>query len=224
MQAGTILSMRPVEAVLFDFGMVLSRPPVPAVWAEMQRVSGLDQDTLHRLYWQHRDAYDRGDLDGDPYWNRIANEGGRELTGEQREQLLALDVDLWTDMNLPMLAWVKLLHRAGIRTGILSNMPGAMAEGIVRKFDWIGDFHSAVWSHALRLHKPDPAIYAAAVNGLGVPPANILFIDDKEENIRGAEQFGMQGIVYSEHDKFAAEMEARGFGHLLRPEVLVTSA
>ena len=160
--------MQPIQAVLFDFGMVLSLPPVPAVWAQMQRVSGLDESTLHRFYWKHRDTYDAGALDGDAYWDRIAGDSGQCLSTEQRQRLLALDVDLWTDMNLPMLAWVKLLHRAGVRTGILSNMPGSMAEGIVRKFDWIGDFHHAVWSHALRLRKPEQAIYAAAAEGLGV--------------------------------------------------------
>ncbi|GAA3764694.1 HAD family hydrolase [Terriglobus aquaticus] len=209
--------MQPVEAVLFDFGMVLSLPPVPAVWAEMQRVSGLDEATLHRFYWQHRDSYDEGALDGPAYWNTIAQGGGRSLSDEQKERLLALDVDLWTDMNLPMLAWVKLLHRAGVRTGILSNMPGAMAEGIVRRFDWISDFHHAVWSHALRLRKPQQEIYAAATEGLGVPANRILFIDDKEENIHAAQRFGMQGIVYRDHHSFLAEMEERGFHYLLDP-------
>ncbi|WP_419806808.1 HAD family hydrolase [Terriglobus sp.] len=215
--------MKQVQAVLFDFGMVLSRPPVPAVWTEMQRVSGLDERTLQRLYWAHRDDYDRGTLDGTPYWNRVAADADREFTPEQRDQLLALDVELWTDMNLPMLAWVKLLHRAGVRTGILSNIGDAMAEGIRRKFDWIGDFHHAVWSHALRLRKPEQAIYAAAAEGLGVPPGQILFVDDKEENIRAAEQFGMQGIVYSDHVTFQAEMEARGFHYLLQPEPATTT-
>ena len=211
--------MQPIDAVLFDFGMVLSGPPVPAVWAEMQRVSGLDEATLKRLYWKYRDDYDRGTLDGKPYWERVAADAGQPFTESQRDQLLALDVELWTDMNLPMLAWVKLLHRAGIRTGILSNIGDSMAEGIRRKFDWIGNFHHAVWSHALRLRKPEPEIYAAAANGLGVPPARILFIDDKEENIRAAEQFGMQGIVYRDHGTFEAEMNARGFGALLKPEL-----
>lgn len=214
--------MQTVRAVLFDFGMVLSGPPVPAVWAEMQRVSGLDQDTLHRLYWAHRDDYDRGTLDGVPYWNRVAGDAGKHLSDADRDQLLALDVELWTDMNLPMLAWVKLLHEAGVRTGILSNIGDAMAEGIRRKFDWIGNFHHAVWSHALKLRKPEQAIYAAAAEGLGVPAGEILFLDDKEENIRAAEAFGMQGLIYRNHEDFAAEMETRGFGYLLRPELMIT--
>ena len=127
-------------------------------------------------------------------------------------------------MNLPMLAWVRLLQRSGVRTGILSNMPDAMAEGIGRKFDWIGDFHHTVWSHALRLRKPEQAIYAAAAEGLGVPAGHILFLDDKEENVRAAEQYGMQGIVYRDHPAFEAEMHTRGFGHLLEPELASTTA
>lgn len=214
--------MQTVQAVLFDFGMVLSGPPVPAVWAEMQRVSGLDEATLHRLYWAHRDDYDRGTLDGVPYWDKIATDADKTFTAPARDRLIALDVDLWTDMNLPMLAWVQALHRAGVRTGILSNIGAAMAEGIRRKFDWIGNFHHAVWSHALKLRKPEQAIYAAAAEGLDVPAGQILFLDDKEENIRAAEAFGMQGLIYRNHTDFEAEMERRGFGYLLQPSLAVS--
>jgi putative hydrolase of the HAD superfamily len=215
--------MQQIEAVLFDFGMVLTMPPVPAVWTEMQRVSGLEEATLHQLYWQHRDDYDQGAFDGPEYWKRILQAADRQISPEQRQRLLHLDVALWTDMNVPMLAWVDVLHRAGVRTGILSNMPSAMAEGICRKFDWIGKFHHTVWSHALQLRKPDQAIYAAAATGLAVAPDRILFIDDKEENIRAAEQFGMQAVLYKTHDHFEAEMNARGFASLLQPELATSN-
>ena len=118
-------------------------------------------------------------------------------------------------MNAPMLAWVAELHAAGFRTGILSNMPDSMAEGICSRFPWIENFHHTVWSHALKLRKPQPEIYAAAIKGLGVPARNILFIDDKEENTAAAEAAGMQAIIYLDHGKFVAEVKARGYGALL---------
>ncbi len=207
----------PITAVLFDFGMVLSGPPSPPVWQAMQHASGLSHDALHHAYWSLRDDYDRGALTGDAYWNAIAALAATTFDPVTRTRLIALDVDLWTDMNEPMVAWVRELHRAGIRTGILSNMPDSMAEGICAKFAWIGDFHHTVWSHALLLRKPDPAIYAAAIAGLGVPAAQILFLDDREDNIAAARTAGLQTLLYSSHDAFVLEMNARGFGHLLYP-------
>jgi putative hydrolase of the HAD superfamily len=204
--------MPPVHAVLFDFGKVLSLPPDPEVWQQMIRLSGLSEQQLEDGYWKFRDDYDAGLLTGDMYWRNIV---GDSTSPGQLKQLKAADVALWTQMNRPMLDWVGALHRNGFRTGILSNMPDAMAEGICAQFDWIANFDHAVWSYALKLRKPQPEIYQAAVEGLKTPAENILFLDDKPENIQAAEAAGIQGILYSDHDSFEREMRARGFEHLL---------
>ncbi|MGI4758028.1 MAG: HAD family hydrolase [Janthinobacterium lividum] len=206
--------MPSIQAVLFDFGKVLSLSPNPAAWARMQQLAGLTEEQLERGYWDPRDDYDAGLFTGDVYWQRIA---GRDLPHDTLKALKAADVDLWTDMNQPMLDWVHDLHAAGIRTGILSNMPDAMAEGICDRFDWIARFHHTVWSHALKLRKPQPEIYAVAVEGLDVPASSILFIDDKEENTLAAEAAGMQTVIYRNHAEFVQEMQARGFDFLLHP-------
>lgn len=204
--------MQTIGAVLFDFGKVLTLSPNAAAWQRMQDVSGLTEAELSQGYWALRDDYDAGLFTGDTYWNRIA---GTELSDEQRRLLKRADVDLWTDMNEPMLAWVARLHANGFRTGILSNMPDSMAEGICERFDWIANFDHTVWSHALKLRKPDAAIYRAAIEGLRVPAAQILFIDDKPENTLAAEEAGMQAVTYHDHDQFVQEMKRRGWGHLL---------
>lgn len=204
--------MHLIQAVLFDFGKVLTLSPNQAAWQRMQDVSGLPEAELSDGYWALRDDYDAGLFTGDTYWTRIA---GKPLSDEQRHLLKEADVDLWTDMNEPMLAWVGRLHASGFRTGILSNMPDSMAEGICERFDWIANFDHTVWSHALKLRKPDAAIYRAAVDGLSVPAAEILFIDDKEENTLAAKDAGMQAITYHDHDSFVEEMQRRGWGHLL---------
>jgi putative hydrolase of the HAD superfamily len=45
----------------------------------------------------------------------------------------------------------------------------------------------------------------------------ILFIDDKQENIEAAREAGMQAIQYRDHASFEQEMEERGLGYLLAP-------
>ena len=206
--------MPEIQAVLFDFGQVLSLPPDPAVWERLRSLTGLSEERLDAGYWAGRDDYDSGHLTGDAYWKGIA---GDDLPAETLAALKIADVDLWTRMNAPMMDWVGRLHAAGFRTGILSNMPDAMAEGICARFDWIENFDHAVWSHALKLRKPQPEIYAAAVAGLGVAAEHILFLDDKTENIAAAEAAGMHGIVYADHARFEREMVERGWGDLLTP-------
>jgi putative hydrolase of the HAD superfamily len=212
------MNPHPIQAVLFDYGMVLSGPPDPAAWSRLRTITNLSEDLLHREYWAHRHAYDRGDLTAEAYWHKAANGAGIILTPTQLTDLIAADVDFWSTLNPPMLEWAQRLQRAGVPTGILSNMPDAMEAGLRARHSWIENFHHNTWSHSLRLAKPEPAIYLHAAQGLRTPPANILFLDDRAENIEAALATGMQAILYTTHHAFEQEMRARGLDYLLQLE------
>jgi len=207
--------MNHIHAVLFDFGMVLSAPPDPAAWQRIRQITGFDEETLQTGYWKFRHAYDRGELNAIGYWHQVATSAGTTFTSDQITGLIDADVDLWTQLNQPMIDWAQRLQRARVRTGILSNIGDAMTEGLLRKLDWLCGFYHCTWSYALRLAKPEIAIYRAAAEGLNTPPEQILFIDDKPENITAAREAGMQAIQYRNHASFEQEMKTLGLGYLL---------
>jgi putative hydrolase of the HAD superfamily len=209
--------MNPIQAVLFDYGMVLSGAPDPAAWARIRTITGLAEEPLHREYWAHRHAYDRGDLTAETYWAKAAAAANIPLTPDTLAGLTAADTDFWGQLNPPMIDWAQRLQHAGIRIGILSNMPDAMAAGLLAKHgEWINKFDHHTWSYALNLAKPEPAIYLHAAEGLSTPPANILFIDDRAENLAPALDLGMQAIQYTNHAAFLQEMHTRGLAPLIQ--------
>jgi len=214
--------MNPVKAVLFDYGMVLSGPPDPAAWQRIRTITNLDEEPLHREYWAHRHDYDRGTLSGVAFWHKAAAGAGIALTPQQVAQLIDADTDLWSQLNQPMLDWAQRLQRAGIRTGILSNIGDAMTTGLTRRHAWLKAFDHHTWSYALKLAKPELEIYRAAAEGLATPPANILFIDDRAKNIAAAHAAGMQAIQYTDHATFERDMRERGLTHLLQPTPATT--
>ena len=203
------------KAVLFDYGMVLTQGPDPVAWKTMQTLTGLNAETLHAAYWTPRHAYDRGDLTGRQYWRKVA---GHSLPETAIDQLIAADTALWTQPNQPMIDWALSLQKAGIRTGILSNLGDEMMHGVLATFPWLAAFHHRTWSHALNLAKPEPAIYAHAASGLETPSEDILFIDDREENLAAAAAAGMQTLLYSTHADFEQQMRNKGLANLLAPK------
>lgn len=203
-----------IQAVLFDYGMVLTGPPDPTAWDRMKQLTGHDEATLHAAYWAPRHAYDRGDLSGLAYWSQVA---GPEAQDPVLTQLIDADTDLWTVPNQPMIDWALRLQRAGIRTGILSNLGDAMMHGVLARFPWLSGFHHLTWSHTLNLAKPELAIYAHAAKGLDTLPNHILFVDDRADNLEAARRAGMHTLRYSTHEAFTAEMHARGLHALLDP-------
>ena len=64
-----------------------------------------------------------------------------------------------------------------------------------------GVFQSIVTSDDVPKPKPDPATYARAVDGLGVPPQNCMAIDDSPNGIASAKKAGMKVLgITAIHD------------------------
>ena len=207
-----------VKAVLFDYGLVLTGPAHPPAWERMKSLLHAGEESFHTAYWRPRQDYDSGALTGEAYWRRVAADLHQEAPDATVKALLDADTDLWTQPNQPMIDWAASLQAAGIFTGILSNLGDAMETGVRERCPWLHAFNHLTFSHRLRTTKPDPTIYAHAAAGLGVHPEEILFIDDREDNIAGALAAGMQAIRYLDHDSFLSAMQTSGLGSLLRPQ------
>jgi putative hydrolase of the HAD superfamily len=204
-----------IRAVLFDYGMVLSGPPDAGARKRMEELLHADSDSFGAAYWKFRDAYDRGALTGAAYWNAVADALGQRLDVATLEGLIDADTVHWGQPNEAMIAWAGALQKAGVITGILSNLGDAMEAGLRLRLPWLKDFSHTTFSHRLGIAKPDAAIYEHAAEGLGVAANEILFIDDREENIAAARAAGMSAIQYADHAMFVAELSAMGFPQAL---------
>ena len=210
-----------IEAVLFDYGLVLTGPAHPPAWERMKALLHADEAPFYAAYWRYRRDYDSGALTGEVYWRTIAADLGQPQNVPLQE-LIDADTDLWTEPNPPMIDWARRLQAAGIRTGILSNLGDAMEAGVRRRCPWLEDFGHLTFSHRLGITKPALSIYRHAAEGLGLEPARILFIDDREDNIAGALAAGMSAIRYLDHDSFLEAMRMAGLAYLLTPEKSVS--
>jgi putative hydrolase of the HAD superfamily len=198
-----------IRAVIFDYGMVLSQPQEPSALNNLLAITGLDRETFDSHYWTHRHAYDMGKLNGRTYWQQFAADSSIELTATEIERLIENDVLMWCTINEPMLKWAKSLAESGLRIGILSNMGEDTLAYMRQEFSWLGDFDHHTWSCELGIAKPDPAIYTYTCEKLGVAPAEALFLDDKAENIRAAEEVGLNGIQFRDIDQLQRDLELR---------------
>lgn len=58
------------------------------------------------------------------------------------------------------------------------------------------------------LQKPEPDFYLLACQRLGVHPQEVVFIDDREQCVEGAQQVGMQAILFKDIAQVIAELQA----------------
>jgi len=154
-------------------------------------------------------------LSAQTYWGSVARELDKAIDAEVLHALIDADTAVWTQPNVEMTEWAARLNRAGIKTGILSNIGDAMELGVLGRFPALREFSHHTFSHRLGIAKPDAEIYRHAVEGLGVAAGEILFVDDREENILAARDAGMVGVQYLGHAGFVEEMQRLGLGPLL---------
>jgi putative hydrolase of the HAD superfamily len=200
----------PIRAVIFDYGEVLCTPD-PNAYRQLLALTGLEAAAFDRFYWADRRDYDRGLFDGHGYWTRFVHRAGLSLAAAQLDALVENDVLLWTHLSEPMLSWAAALQDAGMTTAILSNMVPDVLRYMRQEFAWLRHFTQLIWSCELGIVKPDPAIYLCTCEKLSVAPADALFLDDKPENVRGAEQAGLSALRFTGIEQLRADLAARGW-------------
>jgi 2-haloacid dehalogenase len=73
-----------------------------------------------------------------------------------------------------------------------------------------GRFRDILVSGEVKLVKPDPAIYALALERFGLAPGEGLFVDDRIENVEAAERAGLVGHLFRGAEPLRAALEGYG--------------
>jgi putative hydrolase of the HAD superfamily len=200
-----------ISAVILDYGKVLARCPTPEEFGRMAKMFNVSFELFYELWETSRGPYDRDDLTAEEYWLKLAAQTNTSLDRRQVETLRKVEVEIWAHTNPGMLDWVSRLHAAGIKTGLLSNMPWDLVNYVRTNCRWMQNFTFKTFSAEVRSIKPDPAIYEHTLDGLGVSAPEALFVDDRENNIRAARAVGMHAIQFRSIAQFKHDLEALGF-------------
>jgi putative hydrolase of the HAD superfamily len=89
---------------------------------------------------------------------------------------------------------IRDLRAKGVRTALLSNSWGS---GGYPREDFPGLFDAVVISAEVGMRKPEPRIFHHAAQLLGSVPAECVFVDDLEANVKAAAGCGMTGVHHT---------------------------
>ena len=111
---------------------------------------------------------------------------------------------------LPMIKIQATLRRQGIPTYIFSNTNDLAILHIRRNFPFFANFDGYILSYEIGAMKPDAKIYEALETMAGKRGAEILYLDDRQENVDGGALRGWQVILQNEPEKSRSAMEKLG--------------
>jgi 2-haloacid dehalogenase len=195
------------QAVIFDIGNVLTRWQPEAFYdrviGEDRRRALFAEVDLHRM----NDIVDEGALfretiydwaDRTPHW--------------QAE--IRLWHDRWIELASPRIEGAIALQRAlrakGVPVFALTNFGKYSFEEALPKMDFLTDFDRLYVSGRMGVIKPDPRIYEMVEDDCGLPPASLLFTDDRADNITAAARRGWRTHQFESWQGWAARLVAEG--------------
>ena len=106
--------------------------------------------------------------------------------------------DTWmrscADADPDVLALISDLDNRGVRCYAATNQDHRRAD-YLDVLDWMGVFEGRFYSCRLGFRKPQPEYYDHILDHAGSRPDEMLFVDDKLENVQGARACGWHAEV-----------------------------
>ena len=196
------------KGLIFDYGGVLVHDQAEADRARMASVLGITLELFDQLYWSNRLAYDKAERSRTEYWQDIAQRAGTRVDERTIEELADLDCKSWMQFDPVMWDWIDELRAGGKRVAMLSNMPRDLGEALQLKTDRLARFDHVTLSYEARSAKPEPAIYERCLEGLQILPEEALFLDDRIQNVQGAEVLGIRSMQFTSRDELLLRLRA----------------
>jgi FMN phosphatase YigB (HAD superfamily) len=114
--------------------------------------------------------------------------------------------DIFTEMPA-MIALHAELRQRGVPTYIFSNTNDLAIEHVKKNFPFFRNFDGYIYSHEIGAMKPDPRIYEAMEKMCGHRGAEIVYLDDRAENVAGGAARGWQAVLHETPEKTRAVLE-----------------
>jgi putative hydrolase of the HAD superfamily len=194
-----------IRALITDFGGVLVRTRTDAPRRALEAQLGLPPHTLEERVFNGdlSQRAQRGAISADAFWNQIGLNlklDGRLRPAEFRDRFFSADF-----LDDDLIALIRGV-RPAIKTGLISNAWGDARRGFVHTYSLADIFDVIVISAEEGVMKPDPRIYRAAIQRLGVQAAESIFVDDVLANVRGAQAVGMHGVHFQSTEQAQQEI------------------
>ncbi|MEU0239983.1 HAD-IA family hydrolase [Nocardiopsis sp. NPDC006198] len=196
------------DIVLFDLFGVIACHQSEEGRDRLVRVADAPAPAFWKAYWDLRPDYDRGDVDGPGYWDRMGRALGARFDERRVADLVEADIASWSAVDAAMVSLVAELADAGRTVALLSNIPEELAAHYEAEHPWFDRFRVRGLSCRIGHAKPEEGAYLWCRDALGADAERILFVDDREDNIRAAEGVGMRGHVFTSRDLLAEVLAA----------------
>lgn len=195
------------QGVVFDWGNVIGFNDRSVVVNFMCDSFHFSESEFESANLEKKKAMKDGKPDTD-FWIEFAQKRGIQLPKDWAQKYIAtLKKSIGADPNMYVL--IDQLKDNGLRVGMLSNIDDRYTK-LIRDFGFYEPFDPCLLSCEMGLEKPDPKAYELLLKTINLPAEEIVFIDDKAENVEAAKAIGIDAIVFESEKQVRDELTKRG--------------
>jgi putative hydrolase of the HAD superfamily len=170
---------------------------------------GLDYEELNERNHLTFDTYEEGKLSLDDYLTRVVFYEPRPFTRDDFTRFMFEQSQPYPAM-IDLVSRLKERHR--LKVAVLSNEGRELTMRRIEKFK-LGEFVDFyIVSCFVHYRKPDADIFRIALDVAQVPPAQVVYIEDRPMFVDVARGLGLHGIHHVNVDQTRAELMALGLG------------
>ncbi len=204
-----------IKAVIFDLGGVLLRTMDPASREALSQHYGLSLKQLFQIIFASESSQEaeRGVKTDLEHWTWALDEIGVAL--DDRAEFIR---QWWAGdrMDYELLDFIGSL-RPERRTGLLSNAWLGTRENIDKHWGSLEPyFDEILYSAEIGMRKPNPKIFHHILKRLNARPEEAIFVDDFSENIKAAQELGLNAIQFYSREQAVQDVQAR-LNHTIKP-------
>lgn len=201
-----LFAMEVIESVIFDWGGVLIEDPAPGLVKYCSEALAVSKEDYIKANDKFAADFQKGLISEDIFWERMCNG-----LGVSKPKVPSLWFDAFKAAYMPreeMFSLAAGLGKKGYKMAFLSNTE----KPAMRYFHQFGYdvFDVLVFSCAEGTSKPERRIYELTVQRLGSEAGQSVFIDDKPEYINGAQQAGLNTILFESISQVKNELAGLG--------------
>lgn len=203
----TLLSAEP-QAIVFDFGEVMTGKPNKEIVVHFLKESfHLSDIEFEKVNREKHKAIQQGKTDVE-FWQEYAKRMHIKLPDDWALKFIQVMKEAIA-VNPFMFDLVKELRQEGYQAVLLSNIDERLGK-LIKEFGYYDAFDACFLSYELGYEKPDIRIYLHVLAKLALEPADLLFIDDRLDNVESARSLGIDSIHFISLEQLKFELSKRG--------------
>ncbi|MBV8113488.1 MAG: HAD family phosphatase [Silvibacterium sp.] len=201
--------MTDISTILWDVGGVLLTNGWDHAGREgvLSRFS-LDPGEFETRHADANDAWEKGLISVDEYLQRTVFWKPRDFTPEEFFGAMKSESQVLEDTALPILENIAMSQDVDL--GMLNNEARELNDYRIETYGLRGYFDFFFSSCYVGCRKPTPQIYRLALEVLQCDPEEVIFIDDRPQNVEAAASLGIHAIRYRGPEQLERELASLG--------------